>query len=264
VEVDAGPLAGESCGNPIAIPLVGGRGHTTGTLAGYRPDYDTFCGENDAGDVVFMLDVGPGVHDIDVVSGPADLDTIVAISDGCDSFYDCDDDRSSTDHGARLLLHRFPGERVYFMVKGYDRTIAGTFTLDVTVTTAAPEGLTCTNALDLTGGAKVIAYPATTTSTLTTSCGGPRLIDAYRLAPEADGTIASIFAWFGSDPRSVAVVANCSAAPGETWCEASTFATSAWTAFQSSVPAPAGSQHFVTILGDPTSGTGVYSLDVTP
>jgi hypothetical protein len=261
--LDGGPgPMGESCANPIPIPLVAGRGHVTGTLDEYRADYDTFCGENDAVDVIFVLDVGAGVHDIDVVSGPADVDTVVAISDGCDEFYDCDDDRSMDDQGARIVLHRFPRERVYLMVKGFDRMSTGTFTLDVTVTDATFEARTCGTALDVTGGAKVISFPPATTSTLTTTCGGTSLQDTYRLAPEPDGTISSIFAWFGGDPRSVAVVNDCSAAPGESWCGTATFAGSAFTLFQGDITVDAAREHYVTILG--AEDSGVYSLDVTP
>jgi hypothetical protein len=264
--LDAGPVPGESCASPIPVTLVAGRAHLTGRLADYRPDHGTFCGEDTGRDVVYVVEVGSGIHDIDVVSGPATLDTVVGISGDCDTFWDCEDDRSGADHGARLILHRWPGPRAYFVVKGYDATVVGDYTFDVTVTDAAAGGTTCASPIDLTGGGKVIAWTPNATSPLAASCAptGP-LIDAYRLGPEADGTIGEISAYFGDDARSVAVVQTCSATPGETWCAASTMpSSSAWEVFQRDVPAVATAQQFIAILGGPVPGSNAYSLDVSP
>ncbi len=263
---DAGPLPGESCSNPITLDVVAGRAHATARLDDYRGDHDTFCGEMGARDVVYVLDVGSGIHDIDIVTGPGSVDTVLAISDRCDTFYDCDDDRSGSDHGARIVLHRFPAPRVFLMVRGYGTATLGTFTLDVVVTDVPASGSTCaTTTIDLSGGGKVIAWPGTTTVPLTTSCAamGP-MLDAYRLGPQADGTISEISAYFGSTARSVAVVSDCSGAPGESWCEAATLTGSAWQVFQMDVPTAGAGDQFITIVGGAVPGAGAYSLDVSP
>jgi hypothetical protein len=264
--VDAGPMPGESCSDPIRLELVGGSAHFDGVLGDYGADHDTFCGETGAPDVVFVIDIGPGVHDVDLVTGPRDTDSMIGISDACDVFYDCDDDRSDSDHGARMVLHRYPGTRVFVMVKGYDPGDVGRFTLDVTVSDTTRAGSTCASPIDLGGGAKVVAWPVSTASTLAASCGdSDALIDVYRLGPEPDGTIAEVSGYFGDEPRAVAVVSSCTAPTGESWCEAATNTSgSYWQVFQNDVPAAGAGDQFVTIVGGAVPGTSAYSLDVAP
>jgi hypothetical protein len=232
VEVDAGPPPpGDSCSDAISLALdSGGHGHAEGELGVFRHDHATYCNAPDAPDVVYVIDIPPGAHDIEVRTvGDGATDTVVAMSEACrgDDFYSCHDDRAPGVHDTRMILHRYSPTQVFILVGGFANGDVGHFSLDVDVTAVADTS-TCATPIDLTGGAFVVAWGATTDAAPHPSCltTTPVVSDVYALHRDAEMFVDSLDAYFGDVQGAITLVDSCTAPITEPWCALSTWVDS--------------------------------------
>ncbi len=228
----AEPAPGDSCANPITLTLDAmGHAHAEGELAAYGHDYDTYCDETGAPDLVYAIELPPGTRDVEITTaGPTD--TVVAFSETCagsGEFYSCNDDRSPDDHHPRMILHRFGSSQLFVLVGGYGSGDIGPFALDVSVTSVADSSSCATTGIDLTGGAYVVAWSPATNMAPTPSClGAPLVSDVYRVDRMGQMTVESINAYFGDVQGAIALVDDCSAPVTESWCEVSSWTDSSY------------------------------------
>jgi hypothetical protein len=178
-DVDASTASppGESCASPILlrpVPPAGGGSPVVrwdGELGDYADDAFPDCSSPDthAPDIVFEIERPIDVADILVTTSPASLDTVMAIDDSCDGQFSwaCNDDRDPNDGGggdvsSAIFLWHFrqsAADHLYLIVDGGRSTVrAGAISVQVEVR-AASTG-TCDDALDLSGGGTVLAFPS--------------------------------------------------------------------------------------------------------
>lgn len=267
---DAGPMTpGESCYAPLPLTLSGGRAHADGSLGGFEPTYDTSCETGLGGrDLVYVIELGEGTFDVDISTTPSSLDTVVAASADCDglssdTFLGCNDDWTPSYRGSHLIAHRWPGPRIYVLVKGHETGTTGSFGLDVSVRTAVDTS-SCGTTMDLSNGGTVLAMPRAGTGAFTTSCGGSGMgvEDVYLLSTDPGG-YDFVFGDFGNTFRALALVDSCSAGRTEHWCQPAMRIGPDWGTRGYSVAVP-GSPSYLIVDGAPTDGGEPYSIRFSP
>jgi hypothetical protein len=264
----SGSRAGESCANPISLTLgPGGTVSVEGELGAYRPDHSTFCGNDSGRDVVYRLGLPDGLVDIEIRTRGELTDTVVAMSETCDGageFYSCHDDRAPEVADTRMILHRYPSSPdLFVMVRGYDGDAVGAYTLDIAVTPVADTS-DCSTSIDLTGGAYVVAWGATTDEAPHPSClsAGPQVSDVYRMRRDGETTIDSLDAYFGDVQGAISDVDSCAAPITESWCAGAIFMTDYFGLGAGSLPLHAPELGYLVVSG--LAGSRSYSFSVYP